>query len=97
LWNKTFFALSDKARHLRKPILVLAMQDQTPETMRRAVTVCRKIEDTLANSFLFVGFALVNLPFPQAANHFRITGANISFTFGIATHDAKFKILKRKN
>ena len=65
--------------------------------MRRAVTVCRKIEDTLANSFLFVGFALVNLPFPQAANHFRITGANISFTFGIATHDAKFKILKRKN
>jgi len=51
----------------------------------------------LASRFLVVGFAQSNLPFPQAANYFRLNGTDISFTFGMTSHDAKFKLLKRKH
>jgi hypothetical protein len=64
--------------------------------MRRTVTICKKIESTLESSFLIVGFALNNLPFPDAANNFRPSGNDVSFTFGVVSHDGKLKLMKRR-
>lgn len=66
--------------------------------MNRAASICKNVENTLANSFLIIGFSITNLPFPGAAAYFKIAAANdVSFYFGVVSHDTKFKLIKKRN
>jgi hypothetical protein len=46
---------------------------------------------------MLVGFSLNNPPFPNAGANFRLQANDISFYMGVVSHDAKFKLIKRKN
>lgn len=38
-----------------------------------------------------------NLPFPEARSYFNPSGNNVSFLYGVVSHDSKFKLIKRRN
>lgn len=46
---------------------------------------------------MLVGFSLNSPPFPNAGANFRLQANDISFYMGVVSHDAKFKLIKRKN